>query len=112
MKFFDIKEDSLIVPLTALLREQDSQTHPCKLLVSNLGSVSEDLVLGTAIFQQFAMSFMPLSDTEKSVRPYVTIYAQKGALPGTVAGDNFHHKKVTNLLMLAFIITIVLVIVF
>ena len=112
MKFFDIKEDSLIVPLTALLRDQDSQSLPCKLLVSNLGSVSEDLVLGTAIFQQFAMSFMPLSDTEKSVRPYVTIYAQKGALPGTVAGDNFHHKKVTNLLMLAFIITIVLVIVF
>ena len=51
---------------------------------------------------------MPLRDEESSAMPYVSIAAQKGALPNTVAGSDLHHEEVTNLLLIAVCATIVL----
>lgn len=51
---------------------------------------------------------MPLRDKESSVMPYVTIAAQKGALPNTAAGNDLHHKEVTSLLLIAISSTIVI----
>jgi hypothetical protein len=54
------------------------------------------------------MQFFPLRDTENSVYPYVNIYAQKGAIPGTKAGQNLHHEEVTILLLIGVSVTIVM----
>jgi hypothetical protein len=53
---------------------------------------------------------MPLSDDDQTVKPYVELFAQKGAIPGTHAGDDYHHEEVTNLLLIAVIATIVIAI--
>ena len=52
---------------------------------------------------------MPLRDPENGVYPYVSIAAQKGALPGTLAGKNIHHREVTGLLLTGMTATLVLV---
>lgn len=53
---------------------------------------------------------MPLRDEENQVKPYVTVQAQKYAVPGTIAGSDLHHEEVTNLLLLGISLTIVLTI--
>lgn len=54
---------------------------------------------------------MPLTDAENSVMPYVTVSAQKGAIPGSIAGQNLYHEEVTNILLLGVSCTIIFAIV-
>lgn len=76
-------KDNLVLPLESLLRESNMHKGHCDLLITNLGQHSDQIVLGSAIFQQFSMHFMPMGNTEHSEKPFVVIQQQIGAMPGS-----------------------------
>ena len=51
-----------------------------------------------------------MRDVEDQVKPYVTIAAQKGAIPGTKVGTDYHHEEVSNFMLFVTMLTIVLAI--
>lgn len=49
IKFFNLNQDSIVLPLEALMREADKNT--CRLLITNLGNFSiNKVVVGSAVF--------------------------------------------------------------
>ena len=74
----EIDSATFKLPLTTLMRQPN---QGCRILLTNLGESehAQNIVLGSAFFQQFMAEFTPATDKDNSK---VTFYSKSDSLSG------------------------------